>query len=140
MANQNPIYLDEPPVETEFIIPKEYNKTMISLTLEIQIKENDWVYASAHSIYLDFQNCYPQKTPEPVDLILNYGSILENQLLSMISHVSRIKPSGGASSAPKVNYILSIKGGDKLIDSFEKESGTDNPSDFKSLIKFKLLE
>jgi len=58
----------------------------------------------------------------------------------MISHVSSINLLGVASSAPKVNYILSITARDKLIDNFEKESGTDNPSDFKSLIKFKLLE
>ena len=58
----------------------------------------------------------------------------------MISHVLSINLLGGASSAPKVNYILSITADDKLIDNFEKESGTNNPSDFKSLIKFKLLE
>lgn len=138
MANQNPIHLDEPAVETEFSIPKEYSKTMISLTLGVELQEDGWVYASAHAIYLDFQNLYPQKTPEPTDLKLNHGSVLHNKSLSLISHISRMKPSGNGATPPKVKYTLSIKAGDKLINSFQKESGTDNPSDFMSLIKFKI--
>jgi hypothetical protein len=136
MANQNPIQLDKPPVETDFIIPKKYADTEISLSIGVELNENEWKYTPVHHIYLAGNNLYPEKTPDPTDLILNNGSALESKFLVVISNISRIKPGGNGGTAPKVMYTLLIKAGDIEIGRFQKESTTANPSDFSSLIKF----
>lgn len=136
MANQNPIQLDKPPVETDFIIPKKYADSEISLSIGVELNETEWKYTPVHHIYLAGDNLYPEKIPDPTDLILNNGSALDGKFLAIVSNISRIKPGGNGGAAPKVMYTLLIKAGDTLMDSFQKESTTANPSDFNSKIKF----
>jgi hypothetical protein len=138
MTNQNPIQLDKPPVETDFIIPKELAAKAISLTIKVELNDDDWKYTPVHHIYLDGDNLYPEKTPDPTGLILNMGWALDGKFLSIHSNISRIKPGGSGGAAPKVMYTLLIKEDDILIDRFQKESTTANPSDFRSFIKFQI--
>jgi len=138
MANKNPIQVNKPFEETEFIIPKKFNKTMIYLTINVELEKEGWLYASAHSIFLSGTDKFPDKTPEPVDLKLNRSESLNGERLAILSHISRIKEDSGSDIPPIIKYSLTIEAGDILLDLFEAKSGTENPTNFKSLILFKI--
>jgi hypothetical protein len=138
MANKNPIQVNKPFEETEYVVPKKYNKTMIYLTLNVELEEEGWLYASAHSIFLSGTDKYPDKTPEPSDLKLSHGEFLNGERLAILSHISRIKEDSDTGVPPVIKYSLTIEAGDILLDLFEAKSGIENPTDFKSLILFKI--
>jgi len=140
MANTNPIQVDTPAVETEFILPKKYAGTMIYLSLKVDIKEDKWLYAAAHSIFLSGKNIFPQLNPEPEDLKLKYATMLNNKRLVVYSHISCINndDAEGEVANPTVSYTMILEGGSELIQEFKVETKENNPSNFRSIILFKL--
>ena len=139
MANKNPIYIDQDAVSTEFIIPKDYANTRIYLTINIELEDINWKYASSHNVFLDGSDFFPQTSPEPEDLKLYYAKNMDGLELDISSHISRFNLQNTNNSKPSiVKYKLIIEGGDDLIEEFEKKSKHQNPVDFNSLIKFKL--
>ncbi|HMK27809.1 MAG TPA: hypothetical protein VK483_17380 [Chitinophagaceae bacterium] len=139
MANKNPIYVDQPAVSTEFVIPKEYANTRIYFTISVELEDKDWKYAASHNVFLDGSDFFPQTSPEPEDLKLEYAKNLDGAELDTRSHISRFNFQNTNNSKPSiVKYKLIIEAGDELIDEFEKKSKYQNPVDFNSIIKFKL--
>ena len=138
MANKNPIQVNKPFKQTEFIIPKEFDKTMIFLTIKVELQREGWLFASAHSIFLSGTDKFPEKTPEPADLKIGRGELLNGERFSILSHISRIKEESDSNVPPIINYSLVIEAGDTLLELFEAKSGKENPTSFKSLILFKL--
>lgn len=139
MANKNPIYIDQNAVSTEFIIPKEYANTRIYLTITVELIDTNWKYASSHIVFLDGSNLFPQISPEPEDLKIDYAKNLEGLELDINSHISRFNFQNTNNSKPSiVKYTLIIEAGDDLLEEFEKKSKNQNPVDFNSIIKFKL--
>jgi hypothetical protein len=139
--NTNPIKLDEfdPSNSTTYGIPAKYSKTMIYLTLKVKLLDEGWLFASAHSVFLELNNLYPGKTPEPVDLKLNYAVDLDGLRLGVISHVSRFRNGSENANPSRVEYRLILEAGDELLDEFVLVSGQSNPSSFNSFIQFKLI-
>ena len=140
MPNKNPVKVNMPSEDTEFLIPAEYANTKIYLTLMVDIKEDGWVYAAGHSIYLDTLNLYPQKSPEPVDLKLKYAHELKDLRLAIVSHVSCFFENGETDKTPTINYTLILEAGDVLLDKFQAKSTDRDVSRFRSLIIFKLQQ
>ena len=137
MPNQNPIQLDSPGKETVYLIDQQFSGTMIFLTIKVELQSTGWLFASAHSIFLSGKDMYLSKTPEPTDLKLDRGQALDNKKISIRSHISRFRAEG-SDIPPIVRYTLIIEAGDQLLDEFTKDSDSNNPSDFNSLIRFKL--
>jgi hypothetical protein len=137
VPNQNPIQLDSSGIETIYSIDQQFAGTMIFLTIKVELLSNGWQFASAHSIFLFGKDMYISKTPEPTDLKLDRGQALDGKKLSIRSHISRFR-TDGPDTPPVVRYTLIIEAGDQLLDEFTKDSDSNNPSDFNSLIRFKL--
>jgi hypothetical protein len=138
MPNENPIYIDEKPKLTEFVIPKDYTTTLVYLTIKIELLNKDWKYAASHIIFLKNEDIYPLMAPEPEELKLDYARNLDGKKLRINSHISRFNFSDeDGTKPPKVKYSLVIEAGDDLIGEFSEKSGTNNPVDFNCSILFK---
>jgi len=137
MPNQSPIQVDSPGRETAFEIDQQFAGTMIFLTLKIELLTGGWQFASAHSIFLSGKDIYLSKTPEPTDLKMDRGQVLNGKKLSIRSHVSRFRNTG-SNTPPVIKYTLILEAGDHLLDEFEANSDNNNPSDFNSVIRFNL--
>ncbi len=141
MANVNPILLDQlPATATNYDIPAKYADTMIYLTIKIELKQKKWQYVSLNTIILRGKDKFPQKTPEPTDLKLDYANNLQGSKCFVSTHVSRIRNDADNDTPAIVKYTILIEAGDNLLDAFTKESDTNNPSNFNSLIQFNLLQ
>jgi hypothetical protein len=138
MANKNPIFLDTDADLTEYNIPANFSDTMIYLTVKVELLEKGWQFASSNSIFLGQKNLYPEKTPEPIDLKLDYGKNLKGKKISIGAHISRFRNGNDNVTPCKVRYHLIFEAGDTLLDEFTKDSDTNNPSDFDSFILFKI--
>ena len=138
--NENPILLDQiPDSPTAYEIARKYSEIMLYLTIKVELLDEGWLFASAHSIFLKTTNLYPLKTPEPTDLKLSYPKNIDGLQLNVRSHISRFRNGSETEEPSRVRYRLIIEAGDKLLDEFEKISDTKNPSDFNSFIQFKLI-
>ncbi|HEX5172117.1 MAG TPA: hypothetical protein VFW11_23225 [Cyclobacteriaceae bacterium] len=135
--NKNPIKVDSIPQQlTEYIIPLQHAQTMIYVTLKVKLLDTGWLFASAHTIFLELDNRYPKKTPEPEDLKLARAADLEGQRLNIRSHISRFRDGSDDDKPSRVEYKLIIEAGDQLLDQFVETSGDKNPTDFNTFIKF----
>ncbi len=113
---------------------------MLYLTIKVDIKEAGWIYAAAHSIFLDIANLYPAKTPEPVALGLKYGQELDGLRFAITSHIACFFEDGDTTKNPTIQYTLNIHTAEKLVSSFYAESDKTQVSRFRSLITFKMAE
>jgi len=139
MNNINPINLDKRPDKpTEYIIPAEERNTMIYVTVKIELDSKKWQYAAAHNVLYRGNDIFPNKIPEPVDLKIDRAKDADQHKLFLSSHVSRFRDGADDDTPAIVKYTLTIEAGDKLLDTFEKEGNVNNPSNFFSLIIFKL--
>jgi hypothetical protein len=137
MPNINPIHLNEQEVQTDYVIPAVYADKDLTLTLEVELNAEDWTYRPDCIIMLNGHNIYLAGHPLPTNLPLGNAVNLKNKLLYVDTEISRIYTPGGFSgSVPKVTYKMTIKSNDDIIDSFSKQSGSENPSRFRSLTKF----
>jgi hypothetical protein len=137
--NENPILLDKiPDSPTIYGVSAKHSEVMLYLTIKVELLDEGWLFASAHSIFLKTTNLYPLKTPEPTDLKLGYPKNIDGLQLNVRSHNSRFRNGSETDVPSRVKYSLIIEAGDKLLDEFEKISDTKNPSNFNSFIQFKL--
>jgi hypothetical protein len=137
MPNENPIFLDQDATEKEYTIPAGEKDKMIKVTVKIELLDEGWQFASANSVFFNGDNLYPKKTPEPKNISLDLGKNLNEAKLSVGASISRIRNGSEEPIPARVRYHLIIKAGDKILDDFDKESDTKNPSHFDSLIVFK---
>lgn len=137
MPNVNPIHLNEQEVQTDYVIPAAYADKDITLTLEVVLDADDWVYRPDSIIMLHGHNIYLAGHPLPTDLPLGNAADLKNKMLYVDTEIALIYTPGGFSGqVPKVTYKLIIKSADNIIDTFSKQSGSANPSKFRSLTEF----
>lgn len=137
MPNINPIHLNEQEVQTDYVIPAAYANKDLKLTLEVVLDADDWVYRPDSIIMLNGHNIYLAGHPLPTDLLLGNAADLKNKLLYIDTETALIYTPGALTGAvPNITYKIIIKSGGDIIDSFSKQSGSKNPSKFRSLTKF----
>jgi len=140
MPDTNPIQVDQPQVSTIVNIPAANKDDQLTLTVQIQLTADDWIYRPSHQVFLDANDIYPAGSPDPAKLDLGTGSDLDGRQLSVKSKVALIYEPGGFAGAPPVyKYSISLDTGAAGIAVFEVESGPNNPTRFNSLILFKQL-
>jgi hypothetical protein len=136
--NKNPINVGKAGSNVTYEIPQKYEHTMIYLTMTLELQEKGWQYQGIHNIFLGSANLFPDNRSEPEDLKIGYGKDLSGKILAIRSRVDRIR-NGGDGNAALVKYKLIIEAGDTLLDSFEKISSRENPEEFFTQIKFKIV-
>lgn len=140
MSTVNPIHLNSQAVQFVYEIPAEHRESELSLSIEIILSQEGWVYRANSQVFLDAKDLLPAGKPLPNKLELGTGESLSDQSLLIRTKVSRIKTQSGASNeVPIVKYTIRIETGTEVLSSFEKDSGKENPSVFNTTLLFRQL-
>lgn len=135
MANANPIKINIDPSETPYVIAAEHSDRQISISVLVDLSADGWKHDDSVTVTLNGVNKYPAMSPAPTDLVLGTAAQLHGKLLVVLSKISAIKPAGGATQVPKYKYKLIFKADGTVIDTFEADSSSKNPTHFNSLSK-----
>ncbi|MEO6522786.1 MAG: hypothetical protein ABIN91_13970 [Mucilaginibacter sp.] len=140
MANQNPIQVGTPQVQTTFQIPATISGNHITLTVRINLNAPGWSYVISNQIYLDGNDIYPTGTPAPSKLLLDTGAALNGKQLMLLTKVTLIYAAGGVTTPPPVyTYTISIDDGATNLGTFTASSVSTYVTNFNSLLLFEQL-
>jgi hypothetical protein len=137
MPNPDPIQVDNPPVETGFQIPAVNSGDQLTLTIKITSIPAGWKYVISSQVFLDGNDIYPARTPEPTKLLLDKGSNLNGKSLLVLTKVTLVYTAGSfAGNPPVFVYTLSFDTGTNNIEAFQKSSVSNFLTNFNSELLF----
>lgn len=137
MPNQNPISTDKDGEFIDYDILQTNLEDQISISIEISLLDEGWIYDSDHIISLQGNpnDVYNDGTP-PDQLPIGLGKDLIDKKFRTYSHIRRFLDGASNEIPSRVKYTITFFAGGQQLDQFEKTSGRTNPVDFITNIKF----